>query len=51
MENAKDEGRRRRRGRERAVAGNAVHYSVFGLLLLRLCLPALYLFFFFRASV
>jgi hypothetical protein len=51
VENAKDEGRRMRRGRGRAVVGSAVHCSVSCLLLPRLCLPALYLFFFFRASV
>jgi len=40
-----------RRGRGRAAVGSAVHCSVSCLLLPRLCLPALYLFFFFRASV
>jgi len=47
----KTKERRMRRKRGRAVVGGAVHCYVYGLLLPRLCLPALYLFFFFCASV
>jgi hypothetical protein len=43
--------RRKRRGRGRAVADGVVHSFVSVLLLPRLCLPVLFLFLFFRASV